>query len=538
MISLHQLVLKLVAFSLLMMLVTTVNADSFKSLLMPGKVIQGHEEYEEQCDNCHDTSNKDRQGQLCINCHAHENIADDLSNKSGFHGRLPTKAGTDCKHCHTEHKGRNENIILLNVSNFDHFKTDFALKGIHKKTSCDRCHKPEKKYSEAPGDCYSCHEKADVHEGKQGKKCADCHTASGWKKTEFDHKDTDFPLKGAHKETRCSSCHINQEYKDTPKLCIDCHQINDSHRGNFGKKCDDCHNSVKWTEGKFDHDKNTDFSLFGQHKKTSCNSCHLAENYKKLISKAEKSAGNKKTRVIECIGCHKNDDSHKGRYGKKCKDCHTSSSWQKQKFDHNKTDFKLLGKHKKTPCNQCHIGDLYKDELKKTSCFDCHRGNDVHKSKQGKKCNNCHNENGWNDNVFFDHDLSSFPLIGMHAATQCEECHLSSEYSSTKSECNFCHASDDVHKTRLGTNCEACHNPNSWETWLFDHNKSTDFKIDGAHEEVGCYDCHRTASKGKLTASKDCISCHRSRDIHNRQFGRHCDNCHSTKSFKDINIKR
>ena len=140
--------------------------------------------------------------------------------------------------------------------------------------------------------------------------------------------------------------------------------------------------------------------------------------------------------------------------------------------------------------------------------------------------------------MLFDHDLTSFPLIGMHAATQCEECHLSNEYGATKSECNICHAGDDVHKTRLGTDCETCHTPNSWMIWFFDHDKDTKFKIDGAHKELGCYDCHRTKSKGKLNASKDCIYCHRSQDIHNRQFGRHCGDCHSTKTFKDVNIKQ
>jgi Tfp pilus assembly protein PilX len=126
----------------------------------------------------------------------------------------------------------------------------------------------------------------------------------------------------------------------------------------------------------------------------------------------------------------------------------------------------------------------------------------------------------------------------MHAAVQCEECHLSNAYAETKSDCNQCHVDDDVHKTKLGTDCASCHNPNSWNTWLFDHDKATDFKIDGAHEELGCYDCHRTKSKRKPEASKDCISCHRSRDVHNRLFGGQCGNCHSTKSFKDVNIKR
>jgi len=503
----------------------TVNSDSFESLLMPGPVTSAHQEYEDKCDQCHDTSDKSKQAILCVSCHDHKDIKSDIKNKSGFHGQLPKQQQSDCKHCHTEHKGRDQNIVLLNLSTFNHQQTDFKLKGTHKKTACNSCHKKDKKYSEAPTKCYSCHKDTDVHKGKQGKKCESCHNETNWKKTKFDHSKTDFPLKGAHKEARCTVCHINDKYKDTPKQCISCHKINDIHSGNFGKKCDTCHTSSKWSEIKFDHDKKTDFPLYGKHKTASCSSCHTSADIKKDIPK-------------KCHSCHKNDDEHKGRYGKKCDTCHNSSDWSKPTFNHSKnTDFPLIGKHKDISCNQCHKGDLYKDKLKE-NCYSCHKKDDTHGGKQGKNCASCHNEKGWQTNVSFDHDISGFPLIGMHATVQCEECHLTNEYSTTKSTCNVCHAADDVHKTKLGTDCNSCHNPNSWFTWLFDHNKATDFKIDGAHKKIGCYDCHKTKSTGKLEASKDCISCHRSSDIHNRSFGRHCGDCHNTKNFKDVNLKR
>lgn len=518
-----------VFLSLLLMMNVSALADSFESLLMPGPLTSAHEKYESQCDRCHDTSDKVSQAQLCVKCHDHENILDDLSSKKGFHGRLPKSEKNNCKHCHTEHEGRQMNIVLLNASTFDHHKTDFQLKGKHKETQCDACHKSGKKYSEAPLDCYSCHKESDVHKGDQGKKCGNCHKPTGWKDSGFDHDKTDFPLKGTHEKISCTSCHINNKYKDTPKKCFSCHQINDVHQGDFGKKCDACHNSEKWTKAKFDHNKKTDFPLYGKHKKTSCVSCHTPGRTKTEA----------KTKLpTKCYDCHKNDDNHKGRYGKKCNDCHTSSSWEKQKFNHDKkTDFPLRGKHKKVTCNQCHKGDLYDDELK-TDCYSCHRNDDVHNGKQGKNCNNCHTETGWHSDTTFDHDLTDFPIIGMHATVQCDECHLTSEYSKTESECNECHSSDDVHETKLGTDCHTCHNPNAWQTWLFDHDKDTDFKIDGAHKELGCYDCHQTKSSGKLEASKDCISCHRNDDIHNRQFGAQCDNCHSTEAFTDINIKQ
>ena len=512
----------------MMSAIHVVHADSLTTLLMPGPVIKAHQEYEQDCGQCHDTSDKSRQGRLCMHCHDHKNILDDINNKTGFHGRLPASIKTNCKHCHTEHEGRNAKIVLLDPSTFDHSKTDFRLKGSHIKTPCNACHKREKKYHEAPHDCYSCHKKSDVHDGKQGKKCGDCHSEISWKQDAFDHdRKTDFPLEGKHKDTLCSSCHINQEYKDTPDTCIGCHKIQDVHRGGYGKKCERCHTPKQWDEVKFDHNRETDFRLLGRHAKAPCSSCHTTESLRK-----------KEELPTECYGCHRHDDSHKGKNGKKCEDCHNSKSWTKHKFDHSKeTDFPLRGKHKELSCSYCHKGKIEKDELE-SDCIYCHKKDDVHQGKQGKQCENCHNEKSWHDKVFFDHDLARFPLIGMHAAVQCEECHLTSVFSSTDSECNACHAGDDVHKTRLGTDCETCHNPNSWENWLFDHDRQTDFRIDGAHEELGCYDCHKTGSKGELKASSDCMFCHRSQDIHNRQFGRQCGKCHSTKSFKGAKINR
>jgi hypothetical protein len=501
-----------------------VNADSLETLLMPGPVIAGHEKLEQKCDNCHDTSDKAGQARLCTACHSHENIRDDLSKKTGYHGRLPEDARNDCKHCHTEHEGRNAVIVLMNPSTFNHKQTDFPLLDKHLKTQCSACHEDGKRYSDTPVACYDCHKESDIHKGKQGKKCDKCHSAKSWKDSSFDHEKTDFPLRGAHKTTACDACHINRKYKDTPGTCISCHRIQDVHQGRYNDKCESCHTSKKWDDIKFDHDKDTKYKLTGKHRKTTCDACHTNGNiYKQKLK-------------TDCFSCHRNDDSHKGKNGNKCESCHVTTLWTRARFDHDKkTDFPLRGKHADLECIACHKGDLEKDKLK-SECYTCHRKDDVHKGKQGEKCNDCHNEKGWRDGVLFDHDLSRFPLIGIHAATPCEECHLSTAYGDTSLECNYCHSTDDVHKTQLGTNCELCHNPNSWKNWIFDHDKSTSFKLDGAHKKLGCYDCHTSKSSGPLKSSKDCIYCHRSRDRHDGQFGRDCGRCHGNKDFKDIKI--
>jgi hypothetical protein len=515
---------KLIIILALLFVAQLVHADSLRALLMPGSVTAVHQKFEQDCGLCHETGSKKHQGQLCTNCHSHTNIKNDIIHKTGFHGRLPGAIMDNCKHCHTEHKGRNTKIALFNTSSFDHRKTDFELLGKHAKLSCTSCHKSGKKYAEAPSQCYACHKKDDVHDGKQGKDCSSCHAATGWKNTTFDHnKKTDFPLKGAHQKTSCDSCHINQKYKGTPNTCDGCHKIQDVHKGGYGTDCNSCHTTLKWAQTKFDHNKKTDFPLFGAHRSARCNDCHSSGILKKTLPK-------------NCYGCHKNDDAHKGRFGEKCSQCHTTVHWAKSKFDHSKTHFPLRGNHADLLCADCHKNNL-KTKLK-TECVACHQKDDVHKGKQGKHCASCHNEKNWKNNVRFDHDLSSFPLIGMHAVTACDECHVSTQYSSAPSACNDCHANDDVHKTKLGTNCQSCHNPNSWKTWLFNHDKASSFKLDGAHKKIGCYDCHNTPSKGKLKASSECISCHRRDDIHNGQFGGDCSQCHNTENFREIHINR
>lgn len=501
------------------------DADSLKTLLMPGPVITGHEEFEQDCDRCHDTSDKAGQARLCTDCHAHENIRDDLRRKTGFHGRLAEAARADCKHCHTDHEGRDAVIVLLNPSTFDHANTDFPLHDTHRRADCAACHEAGKRYSDTPGACYGCHAESDVHDGRLGRDCGKCHSAGGWKQTRFDHDSTDFPLHGAHRTTACDACHIDPGYRDTPDDCIGCHRIQDIHQGRYGDSCDSCHAPEKWDDIRFDHDRDTKYRLTGGHHDAACDACHRSGNiYKADIG-------------TDCAACHRNDDTHKGRNGEQCESCHSTTSWKKTLFDHDrKTDFPLRGEHARTGCTACHKGDLGTDKLK-SACYACHRKDDAHKGRQGVRCDDCHNENGWRDGVMFDHDLSRFPLIGMHAATPCEECHLSTVYSDASSVCNDCHSGDDVHETRLGTHCELCHNPNSWNNWIFDHDISTRFRLAGAHEKLGCYDCHATKSSGALRSSKECVFCHRSQDRHDGQFGRDCGRCHGSENFHDVNIR-
>ena len=258
----------------------------------------------------------------------------------------------------------------------------------------------------------------------------------------------------------------------------------------------------------------------------ACEQCHRD---------APKPKAKREPLKTDCYSCHRLHDEHKGQYGRKCKSCHSTKGWKKTTFRHDKTDFPLKGKHKKVACADCHAGDIYKEELG-VHCIDCHRSHDVHGGQQGKQCADCHNEESWSGKVAFDHDLANFPLLGAHATVACEECHASGNFKDAKVSCVSCHAVDDTHRRRLGANCGTCHYVGDWKAWDFDHDKKTDFKLEGAHRGIVCEACHREVVTEKIELSTDCSYCHLSDDAHNGGFGRRCGRCHGVKSFDEIRM--
>lgn len=508
-----------------LLFVTAMYSESgsagIESLVKPGQVIEGHAKYEEDCEKCHKPFSKESQNLLCRDCH--EEVDADIRQRQGIHGR-GLAADAECSHCHSDHKGRDADIVQLDIETFSHDATDYALRGAHLVTRCAACHVAGKKFRDTPQDCITCHEDDDVHAGRLGVHCADCHAEHSWASRDFDHDDTDFALREKHAELSCDSCHVKNRYKDIPGECNACHGLNDVHAGRYGQQCKDCHSEAGWDRSQFDHDRDTDYPLSGKHREVKCDVCHSGKLHAKKTGTG-------------CVSCHRGDDKHASRYGDECQTCHVTHGWAKSQFEHDeKTQFPLLGKHQETSCSACHKGEVYEEQLA-TGCFSCHGPDDVHRGQQGEHCENCHNEQGWAGQVRFEHDMSSFPLLGLHAVTPCEECHLTSVYKTAASDCNACHQTDDVHERRMGPHCESCHNPNDWSLWEFDHSIQTEYELDGAHEGIDCLSCHVQEITGEIELSTSCIACHRPDDVHDGQFGNYCDRCHTTKSFAVVEIR-
>lgn len=320
----------------------------------------------------------------------------------------------------------------------------------------------------------------------------------------------------------CAGCHIDNRWKGTPLDCVSCHATDDVHHGDRGPKCADCHTAAGWKNSKFDHEKETDYPLLGVHGKLACNDCHRSGNLNDDIPS-------------DCFGCHAGQDSHAGRLGKDCGTCHGNEKWKPAEFDHGRdTKWPLAGKHEKVACDACHTAATATQKLR-TECASCHRRNDVHLGRLGKDCDQCHTPEGWRSSVVFDHDLTKFPLVGLHVAVPCEQCHITRKYRDVGHECVDCHKVDDVHKGKLGKECARCHNSNGWRLWEFDHGKETKFALTGAHGKLACEACHRQPAD-EVKLKQDCLSCHEKDDLHLGQYGRQCDRCHSTSTWKGARV--
>jgi hypothetical protein len=497
-----------------------VHAANLEKLLMPGDLAKAHAKLEENCSACHDRSDRTRQTALCLDCH--KPVAADVNGKLGLHGRLPNIAAGECKSCHSEHLGRDADIVKLVSATFDHRNTDFRLDGAHAAVACSSCHAADKKFRDAPASCGACHKSVDIHRGALGASCGTCHATMSWRGARFDHDKTKFPLRAAHRETPCAACHVSR-YQGTPLRCNGCHAPDDVHRGARGENCADCHTESAWTTSRFDHAKETGFALLGRHAQTDCAGCHRSGKFEDDLPRT-------------CAGCHRADDAHAARFGEDCASCHGNVRWRDAPFDHaRKTTFALVGRHAKLECHACHTAQVATQQLPK-DCAGCHRGDDVHAGALEGGCESCHGTEGWRENLRFDHDVGAYPLLGMHVLAGCGQCHASRAYAGTSHDCVACHRSVDVHQGSLGRDCAACHSPNGWKLWDFDHNQRTKFPLAGAHAGLQCAQCHRRPA-GQMKLPNDCASCHRDDDIHLGQFGAQCQRCHTTLTFKGARIQ-
>jgi hypothetical protein len=497
------------------------------------------------CIDCHINNNYTITNTTCISCHQNDfNHATTPVPHAGF--------PTSCQQCH--------DTVQWTDGKFDHTQTGFTLTGAHTvpTRACTDCH-GNNNYNLTSTACYSCHQKdfqgaknPDHVAGGFAQTCEVCHSTSAWQPATFDHSKSAFPLTGSHTvpPRQCADCHISNNYNITNTTCISCHQTDYNnakspvpHAG-FPTTCQQCHDTVQWTDGKFDHSQ-TGWPLTGSHQvpPRACTDCHINNNYNITNT--------------SCISCHQTDYNnakspvpHAG-FPTTCEQCHDTVQWTDGKFDHSQTGFPLTGSHTVPPraCTDCHVNNNY--NLNSTLCITCHQkdftgaNSPVPHTGFPTTCEMCHDTTAWTD-ATFNHNNTPFPLTGSHMVPPraCADCHVNNNYISLPTTCIGCHQTDynnaksPVPHTGFPTTCENCHDTIHWTDGKFDHSQ-TGFPLTGSHTVPprACTDCH--VNNNYNLNSTLCITCHQN-DFNNAKspvphtgFPTTCELCHDTIAWTD-----
>jgi hypothetical protein len=119
-----------------------------------------------ECKKCHETPRFRDARRDCVACHLKED-------------RHKQTLGTRCETCH--------NARGWKVWDFDHdLGTRYRLEGAHRSVACASCHRDPapagKPAAPLMPNCYACHRSNDLHEGRFGTRCQQCHQTQSWKK--------------------------------------------------------------------------------------------------------------------------------------------------------------------------------------------------------------------------------------------------------------------------------------------------------------------------------------------------------------------
>ncbi|MBI5362365.1 MAG: hypothetical protein HZA53_04240 [Planctomycetes bacterium] len=427
---------------------------------------------------------------------------------------------SDCALCH---EGGSWSTIRRDFQ-FDHAKeTGVPLNGAHARAECLRCHNdrgPVERFV-AQG-CAGCHE--DVHRGRLGQGCVDCHGESSWEPEGevARHARTRFPLVGAHTAVDCQRCHPGATvgtFDRTSTACEDCHAADlaratspDHAAQGWTGDCQRCHAPTSWGVGGFTH---TAYPLTGAHVATSCEQCHTSGGFGDAPA--------------TCVGCHADaygattEPPHAAAgFAMNCRACHSTSAWAPTTFDHS--SFPLTGAHAQADCSACHVGGVYAGLPQ--SCVACHQADfagttapDHVAASYPNTCEQCHNTVAWT-RADFDH---------AGVTRNCAQCHLV-DFNATSQPS---HAASG-----FPTTCQTCHTTTHWTPSTFDH---ASFPLTGAHTQAACASCH---GGGVYSGTPtQCSACHMT-DYQQTAAPNHaasgyptaCEQCHTTIAWRRANF--
>ena len=430
------------------------------------------------CTQCHVNNNYNLTSTACVTCH--QTNYDGTTDPPHAAAKLPTT----CDTCHST-------TNWLGAT-FNHAAppANWALTGFHTSLTCAQCH-TNNNYSFTNGACVQCHlanynSTTNPNHVTSGfpQTCEQCHTTTAWTGATFNHAapPANWALTGTHATTACTLCHVNNNYNLTSTVCVTCHQTDynnaktpvDHVSANFPTTCDTCHDTVLWTDGKFDHTA-TGFTLDGFHTTLQCSQCHNA------------TFGNYNITSNACILCHLSNFNgttnppHTG-FPSTAQSCvtachHTTTDWTGASFDHSQApaNWALVGGHTTVACASCHVNNNYSlTAANAANCDFCHDAifrtatNPNHVTGAfPTTCTTCH---VWPKTDWLGATLPSqyhtWFSASHHGATCGTDCHQNAPTDYSTYQCYVaCHhhtktATDNSHSGRAGysygTNGDTC----------------------------------------------------------------------------------
>ncbi|MFN8547622.1 MAG: hypothetical protein U0527_06525 [Candidatus Eisenbacteria bacterium] len=315
------------------------------------------------------------------------------------------------------------------------------------------------------------------------------------------------------------------------------------------------------------------YALEGKHAAVKCRDCHRADHLAPGFSSRRPDPSQGWLGLDStCNGCHK--DAHGGRLGVDCQGCHSPADWHavtKERFDHTRTRFPLLGKHQSVECAKCHDPAKPKNaSIEFATCGGCHRdphGGKATRGGQRVDCAACHEVNGFAPSTYTRADHALYRLEGKHEPLACAACHRRGgapfDFRLAHAACRDCHL--DAHAGQLAARadhgaCEICHDVTGWARPRFGAKEHalTRFPLDATHRALDCAACHgpvrrglpplpskeTLGSAGVLLSPLDteCAACHV--DPHAGRFGPRgerpakegCVTCHQGPHFRPSRV--
>jgi hypothetical protein len=234
--------------------------------------------------------------------------------------------GTACESCHSDLSWQ-----ALRYDRTRHATTTLPLEGRHATLACADCHATARKglpalptsatvgtagihFRLTETRCAACHADPHLVAGEVRRRdttltCGDCHSAAAFRPSTIgleSHARFAFPLEGAHRAVPCRDCHSGLPASSVitaaraslvragvplarvplgvPKgtSCASCHQT--PHGTQFDARpdrgqCEACHRSDRFAGAlRFDHERQSAFSLKGAHATVACDKCHRRES--------------------------------------------------------------------------------------------------------------------------------------------------------------------------------------------------------------------------------------------------------------------